>query len=73
MMAVVTVASLDGFIAVGAGGQMNTMAFLAAVDVTQQLDDQVDDAKDSSSKIIMGMILINRGPCTHGPAAERDA
>jgi hypothetical protein len=53
MMAVVTVASLDGFIAVGAGGQMNTMAFLAAVDVTQQLDDQVDDAKDSSSKIII--------------------
>ena len=53
MMAVVNVASLDGFIAVGAGGQMNTMALLAAVDVAQQLDDQVDDAKDSSSKIII--------------------
>jgi hypothetical protein len=53
IMAVVTVASLDGFITVGAGGQMNTMALLAAVDVTQQLDDQVDDAKDSSSKIII--------------------
>jgi hypothetical protein len=29
------------------------MALLAAVDVTQQLDDRVDDAKDSSSKIII--------------------
>jgi hypothetical protein len=73
MMAVVTVASLDGFIAVGAGGQMtrwrSSRLSMSRSSWTIGLMTPKTQAPRSSS----GNDLDQSGPCTRGPAAERDA